>query len=396
MFTIYKLLICVFLFASAALAQSTTSIEPSCSNPNLLLTPSLRGEILDYINDARNKLKNGQLLLENGEYALIPESMPELSWSCEVEEDMYEIAKEACTTNTFYGINYTWVSGISTPDPTYQNLIYAGLHYHDIAGYYANYLSQHTIYAGASSNNIISALHDKAETVGCAIYECLKDDEVTMYPGAPTSYSINYLFCKITPDVQFGQKVYEVSPNAITNFPSQDVICLETDNIDIELRQMVLAKINAVRQKIQQGTYLLENGQYALKAINLPNLIWSCDEEDLVRTTITTAESFGTTTEPETVFETAIPYNYPFGSSLKEKISDYLDQLFHQNSNLNFLSQSSTYSSQYPAALVLSDQATTIACAATFFYDPATFFTTFNFACRAKPSPQINDQLYQV
>lgn len=69
--------ICVFLFASA-FGQTTLSSAPSCSNSNFLLTPALRGQILDYVNDARNTLKNGQLLLYNNKYALIPETMPEL------------------------------------------------------------------------------------------------------------------------------------------------------------------------------------------------------------------------------------------------------------------------------------------------------------------------------
>uniref|UniRef100_A0A914YPJ4 Uncharacterized protein n=1 Tax=Panagrolaimus superbus TaxID=310955 RepID=A0A914YPJ4_9BILA len=85
---------------------------------------------------------------------------------------------------------------------------------------------------------------------------------------------MNYLHCKITPDVQFGgEKVYEVSENSIAYWPSQDVICPEIYGINIALRQMILEKVNAVRQKIQQGTFLLQNNLFALQAQNLPNLV---------------------------------------------------------------------------------------------------------------------------
>uniref|UniRef100_A0A914YHT1 Uncharacterized protein n=1 Tax=Panagrolaimus superbus TaxID=310955 RepID=A0A914YHT1_9BILA len=88
-----------------------------------------------------------------------------------------------------------------------------------------------------------------------------------------------------------------------------------------------------------------------------------------------------------------MPYTWGDNNSVKNGISSFLDQLFAQNPSLNFLSQSTTYSTQYPEALVLSDQATTIACALMFCFNPTPNFT---FACRAKPSAQINDSLYQV
>lgn len=83
-------------------------------------------------------------------------------------------------------------------------------------------------------------------------------------------------------------------------------------------------------------------------------------------------------------------------NTLKDGIAEALDQVFDQNPNLNFLSQSTTYSPKYPPALALSDQATFIACSVKYTcYDPALPFT-YTFACRAIPSAQLNSQLYQV
>uniref|UniRef100_A0AC34GJF3 Uncharacterized protein n=1 Tax=Panagrolaimus sp. ES5 TaxID=591445 RepID=A0AC34GJF3_9BILA len=84
---------------------------------------------------------------------------------------------------------------------------------------------------------------------------------------------MNIFICKISPDVDFGEKVYEVSPSENATSPSQDVICGDGHGGDIEMRQIILEKINAVRQQIQQGTYILKNGDPALQAVNMPDLV---------------------------------------------------------------------------------------------------------------------------
>uniref|UniRef100_A0AC34GAN9 Uncharacterized protein n=1 Tax=Panagrolaimus sp. ES5 TaxID=591445 RepID=A0AC34GAN9_9BILA len=100
--------------------------------------------------------------------------------------------------------------------------------------------------------------------------------------------------------------------------------------------------------------------------------------------------------DPETIFQTIIPYDWQTWNEnfINNAIGAYLDQLFTQNPNLNFLSQSTTYSTEYPAALVLSDQATIIACSQAICFDSGEI--NYNVLCRAKPSAQINDQLYQI
>ena len=185
---------------------------------------------------------------------------------------MHEYAEEVCNTQVYTGTNFTFamLGGGITHSGTVNSAL--GI-YNNVDGRAATYLSQHTIYTGTSSQpNTISVLHDKAETIGCAIYECLINNNQNQY-NAPTSYNMNFLFCKVTPEVQFGEKVYEVSSSANANFPSQDVICPQTQFMNIEIRQMVLEKINAVRQKIQDHSYILENGDKALKAANMPNLV---------------------------------------------------------------------------------------------------------------------------
>uniref|UniRef100_A0AC34F481 SCP domain-containing protein n=1 Tax=Panagrolaimus sp. ES5 TaxID=591445 RepID=A0AC34F481_9BILA len=249
----------IFLFASSSMAQL---IGTSCSNPNLLMTPTLRKQVLSYINLARSNLKAGQLLLANNEYALQPITMRRLTWSCEVEEDMHEIAGEVCQTGILTFDNVTWQNNAA--DLSHAELVSGGLNILDIAMQYQNYLSEHTIYTGTASSAMISFLHDKAETAACAIRDCLHSSG---------SFTSNYLYCKITPDVQFGEKVYEVSPNAVANWPSEDVICPEVYGLEIATRQMILEKVNAVRRKIQQGTYFLQNSLPALQAVNMTDLV---------------------------------------------------------------------------------------------------------------------------
>uniref|UniRef100_A0AC35GR27 SCP domain-containing protein n=1 Tax=Panagrolaimus sp. PS1159 TaxID=55785 RepID=A0AC35GR27_9BILA len=372
-----------FLFTLTLSQTTTTSSGPECFNSSLLMTPILRKQVLDYVNDVRNTLKNGQLLLQNGEYALLPQSMPELDWSCDFEEEMYEYGNEFCNTQMLPSQNWTWLSW-GTYSLSLADVVFYGTHYANINGYTANYLSQHTIYTGFAPNNQISVLHDKAEYIGCAIYDC--------NTGGTPSPTSNIFFCRVFPDVNFGEKVYEVSSNANAHFPSQDVICGDGHGADIPMRQMILEKINAVRQQIQQGTYILENGDHALQAINMPTLIWDCNEEVTLMDTMVPCLA---NNDPETIFQTTIPYTWQNWNenSLNNAIAEYLDQLYTQNPNLNFFSHSTTYSTQYPAALALSDQATTLSCSAGLCYDTE---WNYNVLCLAKPSTQINDKLYQV
>uniref|UniRef100_A0AC34GB15 SCP domain-containing protein n=1 Tax=Panagrolaimus sp. ES5 TaxID=591445 RepID=A0AC34GB15_9BILA len=267
-----------FLLFTTVLSQTTTttssspSSEPDCLNPDLLLTPAFRKKILDDVNAGRNKLKNGQLLLNNGEYALVPESMPELNWSCDFEEEMHEYGRQYCETQQSPNQNWTSFTGFFNSEHAY--LVNSGTHNLNYYTYPANYLSQHTIYTGFAPNNVISALHDKAEYLGCAIYDCQRDsNNENIFPSDPSYTIMNMMFCRVSPDVDFGEKVYEVSPTANANFPSQDVICGDGHGGDIEMRQIILEKINAVRQQIQQGTYILKNGYPALQAVNMPNLV---------------------------------------------------------------------------------------------------------------------------
>uniref|UniRef100_A0A914QJT6 SCP domain-containing protein n=1 Tax=Panagrolaimus davidi TaxID=227884 RepID=A0A914QJT6_9BILA len=381
------------------------------------MTPAHRQQILDYLNEARGKLENGQLFLTNGKYALQAESMPELTWDCEIEEGIYDWLKDTCDSFQTRGPeadNMTWGFGTMYPendDKVISNLIAIMLPhqaYYDenqtmIDQYHYPELSRHNLYLESPyAGKQILAFSDKAQRIGCAINYCNVTERTEngfVYPG----YSFKNVYCQLylTQDLKLGDELYKISPSVNYIPPTQDVICPYYVDMTFEDREAILEKINLARSKISQGTYQLGNGNTALQSVQpLSPLVWSCEDELALRNekgTYTTMCPSGTITNAATEFEKIVSTASVEPINSLELWKQMSAEFYVSNPNLNFLSQSTSYSTEYPAAFALSNQAESIACYRKQCWNLSTTFEIkYTHICRVKPSVQINDNLYQV
>uniref|UniRef100_A0A914P961 Uncharacterized protein n=1 Tax=Panagrolaimus davidi TaxID=227884 RepID=A0A914P961_9BILA len=389
------------IIVSEIMGQTTSSTNPTCSNSNLQMTPSLRQKVLDAMNEVRQTVKNGQMLLYNGQYALPAEEMPILGYNCEKEEDIHEYLEAACaafpSTNPNNPVpDFTWNyygSDVGAKD----NFVHNGLYYSAKFGISSTYsLSRSPFFTGPQGSGALNVINSKAQTVSCAIYDCDVRGKVSNYPGNITTT----IMCTLDSKVQFGEAFYDVASSA-TNYipPSQDVICPDTI-FTIERREMIMSKINEIRSKIAAGNYELQNGNNALKATNLNNLAWSCAEEAAIGASLESLTCDNTLYNPATEFQKILRptslWVYP--EDIKGYLNELINEYFVSNPNYNFLSTSATYSTEYPAAFALSDQATSFACNVKFCRrdGPSFYHPDFHYICRAKPAIQINQPLYQI
>uniref|UniRef100_A0AC35GZR7 SCP domain-containing protein n=1 Tax=Panagrolaimus sp. PS1159 TaxID=55785 RepID=A0AC35GZR7_9BILA len=371
--------------------QSTTT----CSNSNSLMTSASRQKILNVLNLARNKLESGQLLLNNGKYAVQAASLSDLTWSCEMEEEISEwIGEQSCdlylSSSNLQSFNMTWYyqrmdnSNIETfidlfieNNPMLQGITFTQFSRHNI------YLQTNPTYVA----DHIHAFSDKVQHIACAIQTC---DANALYNGIYGNV-LNKIFCKVslTEDLKFGDEIYQVSSSANYIPPSQDVICPSKGRMIVEYREAVLEKINLARYQISEGLYEPENGGIILQPKKpLSPLVWSCEDEYLM------AKSFGIC---ETVYDAATEFKknvagVSFNNDYNEANvlnwwSELGTEFFFQNPNLNFLTEDAIYATQYPAAFALSNQAETVACR--FKVCPTLPTQSFDFVCRVKPSLQI-------
>uniref|UniRef100_A0AC35F473 SCP domain-containing protein n=1 Tax=Panagrolaimus sp. PS1159 TaxID=55785 RepID=A0AC35F473_9BILA len=245
------------------------------------------------------------------------------------------------------------------------------------------FLARSPVYTGIQRLDIYNS---NASTVGCAMYDC---DIATKYGNSYLGNFTTQIMCSVDPKVQFGEEIYEVASSA-TNYipPSEDVICQDGIFV-IQHRETIMAKINEIRSKIADGTYELQNGEIALK-------VWSCDEEAAIGATLSSLSCDNTLYDSATEFHKIVHQ-----TTMWIKIDDingFVDQIINEffvsNSNFNFLSTSSIYSTQYPAAFALSDQATSFACNAKPCFQNGSI--DWHFVCRAKPEIQNNTPLYQI
>uniref|UniRef100_A0A914QG99 Uncharacterized protein n=1 Tax=Panagrolaimus davidi TaxID=227884 RepID=A0A914QG99_9BILA len=335
--------------------------NPTCPNINLEMTPNLRQKILDAMNTARKTVKNGQMQFYNGQYALPAAEMPNLIWSCAKEVELHHYLKSACDANPEpHG---------PIPDISWNHF---GIDVADYVAFIENGFSQSNGTFGMSSSLFMARspiftgtqrldiYYANAQTMGCAMYDC----DIGKKAGNEGIGNFStQVVCSVDPKVQFGEELYEVSSSA-TNYipPSQDVICQDSI-FGIELREMVMAKINEIRSKIQDGSYELENGEIALRASNLNNLAWSCDEEAEIGSAISSLSCDDTLYNPATEFQKILRQTtlWIYPDDIKGFVNQLINEFFVSNPNFNFLSSSTTYSIEYPAAFALSDKATTFA-----------------------------------
>uniref|UniRef100_A0A914XU22 SCP domain-containing protein n=1 Tax=Panagrolaimus superbus TaxID=310955 RepID=A0A914XU22_9BILA len=257
-------IILVSCISAIVLGQSTT-----CSNNNLLMTPTLRQKVLNVLNLARNKLESGQLLLNNGEYAVQAASLPDLTWSCELEEEMFERMEESCDSPLnadLQSLGLTWTFN-RFDDSDAETLVDAMLENQSVlTGFYHVQLSRHNLYLEPISTfgTQIIALSDKAQYVACAIQNC--NISAVSSGWALPGEIMNNIYCKVslTEQLEFGDEIYQISPSVVNYIPpSQDVVCPSSGMV-IEQREAVLEKINAARSQISQSNYPLPNGNNAL------------------------------------------------------------------------------------------------------------------------------------
>uniref|UniRef100_A0AC34GUF7 SCP domain-containing protein n=1 Tax=Panagrolaimus sp. ES5 TaxID=591445 RepID=A0AC34GUF7_9BILA len=371
------------------------------------MTPELRQKVLDFLNEARHKLVNGEYLLYDDKYALQAASLPDLTWSCEMEEQVYELMEENCAASPDWSTAlFQQTFGYSTTmDYDAETVVDNLLSQHVLLTYlYYSQLTRHTIFIEPISMagvHQLYAISDKAEHVACAIRTCSNSQ------GSETQY-IN---CRIslTEELENFDEIYQVSPSANYIPPTSDVLCPmntgQSWTMSIEQREAILAKINQVRSEISQGTYQLQNLFFALEpAQPLSPLLWSCDDEHLMfveKFDLAFCSSIGDFFNPATEFMKTI--EAPYISWTLENIMGWwmglVDTNFGPNLDLNFLSQSSEYSTQYPAAFALSEHAESVACFLKWC-PPTTWSETalynFHFVCRAKPSLSFGETIYEV
>uniref|UniRef100_A0AC34F9D8 SCP domain-containing protein n=1 Tax=Panagrolaimus sp. ES5 TaxID=591445 RepID=A0AC34F9D8_9BILA len=409
MFCVYQIIVVVACVASIVLGQSTT-----CSNNNLLMTPILRQKVLNVLNEARSKLESGQLLMIDGKYAVQAASLPPLTWSCEIEEKIFEWMEESCPTFTSQPLNLTWTY-TKTDDSNAEALVDSMLEsLPGLSGRYHSQLSRHNLLLltpPVYAIDHIIALSDKAHHVACVIHKC--HFNATDFNGNQQQQIQNNIFCKVslTEDLKFGDEIYQVSPSANYTPPSKDVVCSPINGITIEQREAFLEKINAARNQISQGIYQLENGNTALtpaqplsplvkllqhfvntnKHLKLFKL-WSCEDENAMAVELS---SCPVSIEASTEFQKTVTGSFDdfTAANLLTWWSDLANEYFIQNPNLNFLSQTSNYSTQYPAAFALSSQAESIACNTKFCFGST---LSYSFVCRGKPFLQINDIKFKI
>jgi hypothetical protein len=391
-----------FVFASfinIVFGQSSTT----CSNSNLLMTPTVRQQILDYLNEARGKLENGQLLLNNGKYALKAESLSELTWDCETEERIYDWLEDTCIDNTLRWEeqrNMTWYYSKYNfnGDDNNANVLVSDMlvDFSSRAGYYNQQFARHTIHLNngntfAPYSDYNFALSDKAQHVGCAIQHCHKN----WGPGYP-EFTIDQIYCQIplSEDLKFGDEIYKVAPSVNYIPPTQDVMC-ESGTVTIEDREEILRNINEARTQISQGTYQVGNGNALQSATPLLPLHWSCQDEYALMNPLTYCS--------DSMIDVEKDFDYMVqaapGVLTRDTLFSWFTQLgtefFVSNPNFNFLSQSTTYSTTYPAAFALSDAAESIACTRRGCFNSATGSMTHHHICRVNPSIPDNTNLYQ-
>uniref|UniRef100_A0A914PZY6 SCP domain-containing protein n=1 Tax=Panagrolaimus davidi TaxID=227884 RepID=A0A914PZY6_9BILA len=362
------------------------------------MTPILRQQILDYLNEIRGKLENGQLLLNNGKYALPADSLSELIWDCEIEERTYNWMEENCIATIKedpFQNNMTWIYNRynnDNADTLVSGMLTSQTYF---SGVSFQELSRHNLYINPSSNLMknIFVLSDKAQRIGCAIQNC------NLGASSGIQYISNNIYCQLflTEDIEFGNEIYKISPSANYIRPTQDVIC-ESSVMTVEEREVILEKINNARKQISQGTYQLQNGNTAIQSAQpLSPLLWSCEDE----AALTTEKSMYfqcTDINTATEFEKIIPEGSPPAEHSQNELllwwTQFGTEFFIANPNFNFLSQSTMYSTEYPAAFAFSKNAESIACFRKQCWDASTFLITFRQICRAKPIIQINDNLY--
>jgi hypothetical protein len=386
----------------------------TCSNSNLLMTPALRQQILDYYNEVRSTLENGQLLLNTGKNALQAESLPDLTWDCEIEEKIYNWLEETCDLPGADSIsnanNMTWIYSRRNNDnaDTLISEMLAGQPYlTGVYEYFYPQLGRHNLYLLPETTylmNHIVALSDKAQHIGCAIQHCSMSEKNIYGMNFPAHIN-NRIYCQISlsENLEFGDSIYQVSPSANYIPPTQDVICQNMGGMRIEEREAILQKINEARNQISQGTYQVGNGNALQSATPLSPLLWSCEDESaLMIEKVDTCSTHVIDAEKE--FEKIVPGTVANmnNNDFMTMWTQFFSEVFTANPNFNFLSQSTAYSTHYPAAFALSETAETIACIKKVCSSnspplpgsiPA---ATFYHICRAKPSIQIGTDLYQV
>uniref|UniRef100_A0AC34G698 Uncharacterized protein n=1 Tax=Panagrolaimus sp. ES5 TaxID=591445 RepID=A0AC34G698_9BILA len=230
------------------------------------MTPTLRSKVLNVLNVARNKLESGQLLLNNGKYALQAATLPDLEWSCEMEEEIFEYMEDICPSFPNFNLmtsNLTWV--YSRYDETnVETFVDAMLQENEmfLTGTHYTQFARHNLMVHVYPVNHIIAFSDKAQYVACAIQNC---DIHTFNDGSMPWIQgdiLNNIYCKIslTEELEFKDEIYQVSPSANYIPPTQDVVCKNTERT-VDQREAVLEKINAARSEISLGTYSLPNGE---------------------------------------------------------------------------------------------------------------------------------------
>uniref|UniRef100_A0AC35GSL6 SCP domain-containing protein n=1 Tax=Panagrolaimus sp. PS1159 TaxID=55785 RepID=A0AC35GSL6_9BILA len=362
------------------------------------MTPILRQQILDSLNEIRSKLENGQLLLNNGKYALQADALSELIWDCEIEERTYNWMKENCIASIKedpFENNMTWIYNRYNNDNT--DTLVSGMLTDQtyFSGISFQQLSRHNLYINPSTNVMknIFVLSDKAQRIGCAIQHC------NLGASSGIQYISNNIYCQLflTEDIEFGNEIYKISSSANYIPPTQDVIC-ESSVMTVEEREVILEKINNARKQISQGTYQLQNGNIAIQSAQpLSPMLWNCEDE----AALTTEKSMSfqcTDINNATEFEKIIPEGSPPTEHSQNELllwwTQFGTEFFIANPNFNFLSQSTIYSTEYPAAFALSQNAESITCFRKQCWSATTFSITFRQICRAKPIIQINDNLY--
>uniref|UniRef100_A0A914YGX9 Uncharacterized protein n=1 Tax=Panagrolaimus superbus TaxID=310955 RepID=A0A914YGX9_9BILA len=162
------------------------------------MTPLLRQKILDAMNNARQTVKNGQMLLSEGEYALPAAEMPDLVWNCEKEEELHEFLQDYCEAYPFMNGNFptqinlldiSWNHfGLDVSD--YDTFIQNGITINPTFGMFtSNFMAHSPIFTGSSR---LDVYYSKAETLACAMYDCEVGNKVgNGYPA----YNTNYVHC---------------------------------------------------------------------------------------------------------------------------------------------------------------------------------------------------------
>jgi hypothetical protein len=402
----------IYVFVSLICIVFGQSSTTTCSNSNLLMTSTLRQQVLDYLNEVRSTLENGQLLVDDGTYAPKAESLPDLTWDCEIEERVYDWLEDTCvdySSRASEADNMTLIYSRKDNDNVdtlvtdfLANAPYLNGHYG--SSYSPMRSGRHNLYVSQPLwfwNHVI-ALSDKAQRVGCAIQHC-NMPEVNYGPGlAFPAYLSSRIYCQISlsEDLEFGEQLYKVSSSVNYIPPTQDVIC-QNGNMFIEEREAILEKVNEARSKISQGTYSLPNGNNALQPTEpLSPLLWSCEDESAIMTEKSSnTQCLDPVIDVETEYEKITPatFNDFNPTNYLTWWNQMNSEFFVSNPNFNFLSQSTTYDVEYPAAFALSKAAESIACyRKTCWNGPSPMDgLTFHHICRAKPSIPMNANLYQ-